>query len=173
MPLEPPLCNKRCHNNEKPLHRNEEQSALSTTREKPAQQERPSTARKTQHSQKQMNKYNILKNEKLASLQVRAHDSEAPRFYVASLRCRGTAKSQCAKSLSHVQHFVTPWTVARQAPLSMGFSRQEYWSGCHALLQGIFPTQGSNPCLLCLLHWQEGSLLLAPPENCYAICTPR
>ena len=34
-----------------------------------------------------------------------------------------------------------------QAPLSMEFSRQEYWSGCHALLQGIFPTQGSNPGL--------------------------
>ena len=30
---------------------------------------------------------------------------------------------------SHVQLFETPWTVARQAPLSMGFSRQEYWSG--------------------------------------------
>ena len=29
--------------------------------------------------------------------------------------------------------------------------------GCHALLQGIFPTQRSNPCLLHLLHWQEGS----------------
>ena len=28
---------------------------------------------------------------------------------------------------------------------------------CHALLQGIFPIQGSNPCVLCLLHWQEGS----------------
>ena len=33
------------------------------------------------------------------------------------------------KSLSHVQLFVTPWTVAYQAPPSMGFSRQEYWSG--------------------------------------------
>ena len=31
--------------------------------------------------------------------------------------------------LSHVQLFVTPWTVARQAPMSVGFSRQEYWSG--------------------------------------------
>ena len=41
----------------------------------------------------------------------------------------------------------TPWTVARQAPLSMGFSRQEYWSG-HSLLQGIFPTQGLNLGLL-------------------------
>ena len=33
------------------------------------------------------------------------------------------------KSLSHVQLFVTPWTAAYQAPPSMGFSRQEYWSG--------------------------------------------
>ena len=31
----------------------------------------------------------------------------------------------------------TPWTVARQAPPSMGFSRQAYWSGCHSLLQVI------------------------------------
>ena len=33
------------------------------------------------------------------------------------------------KSLSRVRLFATPWTVACQAPLSMGFSRQEYWSG--------------------------------------------
>ena len=33
------------------------------------------------------------------------------------------------KSFSHVQLFATPWTVACQAPPSMGFSRQEYWSG--------------------------------------------
>ena len=48
-----------------------------------------------------------------------------------------------------------PWTVICQAPLSMGFSRQEYWSGCHSILQGIFPTQGSNPRLLCLLHCKQ------------------
>ena len=35
--------------------------------------------------------------------------------------------------------------------------------GCHALLQGIFPTQGSNPCLRHLLHWQVDSLPPAPP----------
>ena len=35
--------------------------------------------------------------------------------------------------------------------------------GCLALLQGIFPTQGLNWCLFCLLHWQVGSLSLAPP----------
>ena len=33
--------------------------------------------------------------------------------------------------------------------------------GCYALLQGIFPAQGSNLCLLCLLHWQAGSLPLS------------
>ena len=34
-----------------------------------------------------------------------------------------------SQSVSRVQLFVTPWTIAHQAPLSMGFSRQEYWSG--------------------------------------------
>ena len=38
------------------------------------------------------------------------------------------------QSLSHVCLSATPWTVARQAPLSMGFSRQEYRVGCHFLL---------------------------------------
>ena len=37
--------------------------------------------------------------------------------------------------------------------------------GCHALLQGIFLTYESNPLLLCLLHWQVGSLPLVPPGN--------
>ena len=37
--------------------------------------------------------------------------------------------------------------------------------GCHAIFQGIFLTQGSNPCLLCLLHWQVGSLPLMPAGN--------
>ena len=67
-----------------------------------------------------------------------------------------------AKLFSRVQLFVTPWTVALQAPLSMGFSRQEYWSGLPCPPPGVFPTQGSNPCLLHLLHWQAGSLPLAP-----------
>ena len=44
---------------------------------------------------------------------------------------------------------------------SMGFSRQGYSVGCRALLQGIFPTQVWDPGLLCLLHWQAGSLPLA------------
>ena len=63
----------------------------------------------------------------------------------------------CDQYLSHVRLFVTPWTVAHQAPPSMEFSRQEY---SHFLPQGIFPTQGSNPHLLCLLHLQVDSLPL-------------
>ena len=51
------------------------------------------------------------------------------------------------KLLSLVRLFATPWTVACQAPSSMEFSRQGYWSGLYFLLQGIFPTQGSNLCL--------------------------
>ena len=39
--------------------------------------------------------------------------------------------------------------------------------GCHFLLQGIFPTQGSNLCLVHLLHWQEDSLPLLPPGKLY------
>ena len=42
--------------------------------------------------------------------------------------------------------------------------------GCHALLQGIFPVQGSNPRLVCLLYWQVGSLPLAPPRKPIYIC---
>ena len=43
---------------------------------------------------------------------------------------------------SHVQLFETPWTVARQAPLSMGHSRQEYWSGLPFLSPGDLPHRG-------------------------------
>ena len=52
-------------------------------------------------------------------------------------------------------------TVANQAPLSMAFSRQGTEAGCRALLQGIFLTQELNWCLLCILHWQVGSLSLS------------
>ena len=66
---------------------------------------------------------------------------------------------------SRVQLFANPWTVAHQAPLSMGFSRQEYCSGLPLPSPGNFLTQGLNLLLLCLLHWQAGSLPLAPPMH--------
>ena len=52
------------------------------------------------------------------------------------------------KSLSHVQLFASPWTVAYQAPLFVEFSRQEYWSGLPFSSPGDLPTQGWNPGLL-------------------------
>ena len=64
-----------------------------------------------------------------------------------------------AKLFSHVRLFETLWTVARQAPLSRGFSRQECWSGLACPPPGDLP----DPGLLCLLHRQAGSLPLAPP----------
>ena len=49
-----------------------------------------------------------------------------------------------AQSLSCVQLFVTLWTVAHQAPLSMDFSRQEYWSGLPTPSPGDLPDPGIN-----------------------------
>ena len=46
--------------------------------------------------------------------------------------------------LSHVQLFVTPWSVAHQAPLSKGFSRQEHWSGLPKPPPGDRPDLGIN-----------------------------
>ena len=66
---------------------------------------------------------------------------------------------------SHVPFFVTLQIVARQTSLFMEDSPAKITGvGCHALLQGIFLTQGSNPGLLCLLQWQAVSL---PPGKPY------
>ena len=54
--------------------------------------------------------------------------------------------------------FVTPWTIIHQASLSMGFPSQEYRNGLSFLLQGLFHTQVSNPCLP---PWQADSLPLS------------
>ena len=48
--------------------------------------------------------------------------------------------------LSHVQFFATPWTVPHQAPLSMGFSRPEYWMGLPFASPGNLPYLGNEPC---------------------------
>ena len=58
--------------------------------------------------------------------------------------------------------FVTPWTIACQAPLSMDFPGKNTGMDCHFLPQGIFPTQGANPCLL---QWQTDSLPLSHQGN--------
>ena len=71
------------------------------------------------------------------------------------------------RCFSCVWLFVFLWTMALQAPLSVGFSWQEYWSGLPFPSPGIFPTQRLN--LLCLLYWQLGSLLLGSPRKPQAI----
>ena len=78
--------------------------------------------------------------------------SSPPRATVCMLR-----------QLSRVQLFAILWAVTHQAPLSMEFFRQEYWSGLLCPPPGDLPDQRSNPRLLRLLHWQVGSLPLAPP----------
>ena len=60
--------------------------------------------------------------------------------------------------------FATPWTVARQAPLSMGFCRQEHWSVLPFPSPGDLPDPGIEHSDPCLLHWQEDSLWLSSRE---------
>ena len=66
------------------------------------------------------------------------------------------------KSLSCVQLFATPWTVAHQAPPSMEFSRQQYWSGLPFPSPGYLPDQGIEPRSPTL---QADALLSEPPRE--------
>ena len=66
------------------------------------------------------------------------------------------------ESLSRVRHFVTPWTVAHQAPLSIGFPRQEYWSGYPCPPPRDLPNPGTEPGSPAL---QADSLPSEPPGN--------
>ena len=70
---------------------------------------------------------------------------------------------------SHVQLFVTQWTVACQASLSMGFSRQEYWSGLPFPTPGDLPKPGTEPPSLMSPALQVGSLLLVLPGGLVVI----
>ena len=77
----------------------------------------------------------------------------------------------CAKSLQSCTTLCDPNTVACQAPLSMEIlqARVLEWVAMPSL-QGIFPTQGSNLHLYCLLHWQVGSLPPVPWIVSSVIC---
>ena len=67
---------------------------------------------------------------------------------------------------SHVQHFATLWTVARQVPLSMGFSRKEYWSGLPYPPPGVIPDPGiERASFTSPAGRQAGSLPLVPPRK--------
>ena len=66
--------------------------------------------------------------------------------------------------LSHIQLFVTLWTIALQAPLSMGFSRQEYWSGFPCPPPGDRPNPGMEPVSPAAPALQADSLPLSIRE---------
>ena len=69
----------------------------------------------------------------------------------------------CVCTLSCAWLFTTPWTVARQAPLSMGFSRQENWSGLPFPPPGDLPSPGIEPVFSFISHADGDSLPLATP----------
>ena len=68
-------------------------------------------------------------------------------------------------SCSIVPDSLTPWIVSPRLLCPSNFPSKNTGVGCHFLLQGIIPTQGWNPCLLCLLHWQADSLLSREARN--------
>ena len=82
---------------------------------------------------------------------------DCPSIYTWDWPLPRTSKCHCTV-LSLIWLLATLWTEACQAPRPVGFSRQEYWSGLPFPPQGVFPTQGSNPCLLQLLYQQADSL---------------
>ena len=76
-------------------------------------------------------------------------------------------KDMCVCMLSHFSRVwlcVTLWTAAHQVPLSMEFSRREYWSGFSCPPPGDLPDPGTKPMfLMSHLHWRTGSLPLQTP----------
>ena len=76
------------------------------------------------------------------------HDWLSKRFAVSYLTSLTSTTCACAKLFSRAWLFATPWTVALQVPLSMGFSRQEYWSGLPCPSPGDLPYPGTEPASL-------------------------
>ena len=76
------------------------------------------------------------------------------------------------QSLSCVWLFAAPMGYSPPGSSVHGFPGKNTGAGCHFLLQGLFPTQGSNLHLLRLLHWQANSLLLAPLGKPFHCATP-
>ena len=70
--------------------------------------------------------------------------------------------------LSHFQLFETPWTVAYQAPLSLGFPRQEYWSGLPFPPTGDLPDPGIEPASSVALALTGGSLPISYHLLCHS-----
>ena len=76
---------------------------------------------------------------------------------------RKVVLNRCCDVLSHILLFVTPWTVAHQAPLSMEVFRQESWSGLPFLTPGDLPDPGVEPTSLESSALAGGFFTTAPP----------
>ena len=72
-------------------------------------------------------------------------------------------ENESVKSLNHVQLFATPWAVACQAPLSMEFSKQEYWGGLLLPSPGYIPDPGIEPGFAVL----QADFLLSEPQTAF------
>ena len=77
-----------------------------------------------------------------------------------------------SRTLRHVLFFATPWMVARQAPLSMEFSRQEYWTLLPFTPPGDLPDPGIKPASSASPALQEHSLLLSHQGSPITMCRP-
>ena len=91
-----------------------------------------------------------VKKQHLELDMVQQTGSKLGKEYVKAVYCHPayltfTQSEKKVKSLSHVRLFATPWTVAYQAYQSMGFSRQEYWSGLPLPSPGVLPNPGIEP----------------------------
>ena len=87
-------------------------------------------------------------------------ESEGLRSWYVHAQLLWSCPTFCNPMNSKPTRLLCPWD----------FPDENTGVGCHALLQGIFLTQGSNPCFLCLLCWQAVSLPLGPPEKpCYSL----
>ena len=80
------------------------------------------------------------------------------------LICMHAKSLQSCSTLCNIMNFSPPDFL-----YPWNFPGKNTGVGCCALLQGIFPTEGSNPCLSCLLHWQLDSLSLVPPGKSHRL----
>ena len=91
---------------------------------------------------------------------------ERPRVSRRGEPVPGCAPESTGKQRSVGPDSVTPWTVAARFPCPRDSpGRNTIGVGSHALLQNIVPTQGWNPCLLCMWPWRAGCFPPAPPER--------
>ena len=89
--------------------------------------------------------------------------TQLKRLSSSSNECVVLSRACVLSHFSSIRPFVNLWTVATRLLCPWDSPGKNTGVGCHAILQGIFLTQGSNPHLLNLLHWQADSLPLMPP----------